>query len=217
MPITIKKPKLNLAPAPEPEFVSAFDYGSIDPTAAADAKAAASRIRSRITGIKTSIIDIGKDLLSVKETLAHGEFGAWLDAEFGMSDRTARRYMLAAETLGSISDTVSDLPVKVLHALAAPSTPPEVKEAVLAEIEAGETPTPASVAAKVKAAKVSSSGSSKKKVDPEMGKTSAAIAFDYLQKALSKNKLHEFAVTFEMCTPDHFALLVEAYLCGEYP
>jgi hypothetical protein len=37
------------------------------------------------------MIQAGADLIRAKELLGHGRFGAWLDAEFGMSHRTAQQ------------------------------------------------------------------------------------------------------------------------------
>lgn len=61
-------------------------------------------------------IEAGKLLLEVKASLAHGQFGAWLDANVAVSPRQAQRYMAAAEgkpvpvrALSSKYDTVSHL------------------------------------------------------------------------------------------------------------
>jgi hypothetical protein len=48
----------------------------------------------------------------VKAALPHGAFGKWLDTEFGWTPRTAENYMRAAETYGSNTKCVSDLPPK---------------------------------------------------------------------------------------------------------
>jgi hypothetical protein len=74
----------------------------------------------------------------VKQQLPHGQFGAWLQAEFGMTERTARNYMNAAVEFGAKSEIISDLPATTLYALSAPSTPAPVKEVVIARLESGE-------------------------------------------------------------------------------
>ncbi len=63
--------------------------------------------------------------------MAHGHFLTWVDAEFGMSDQTARRFVHAAEAFGDKVNTVLNLPPTVLYALAAPSTPDEVRDNVV--------------------------------------------------------------------------------------
>lgn len=61
-------------------------------------------------------IEAGKLLLEVKASLAHGQFGAWLETNVRVSARQAQRYMAAAEgkpvpvrALSSKYDTVSHL------------------------------------------------------------------------------------------------------------
>jgi len=62
-------------------------------------------------------IEAGKLLLEVKASLAHGQFGEWLENNVKVSARQAQRYMAAAEgkpvpirSLSSKYDTVSHLP-----------------------------------------------------------------------------------------------------------
>lgn len=61
-------------------------------------------------------IEAGRLLLEVKASLAHGQFGEWLEANVSVSARQAQRYMAAAEgkpvpirSLSSKYDTVSHL------------------------------------------------------------------------------------------------------------
>lgn len=57
----------------------------------------ADRIRERTERGVLMMIENGRDLIAVKEKMAHGGFGAWLKQEFGWTDRTARNYMNAAD------------------------------------------------------------------------------------------------------------------------
>lgn len=77
------------------------------------------------------IIQIGQNLLSIKSSLGHGHFESWLQAEFAMSERQARRFMLVAERFGDKTDIMSVFPVSVLYELASPSTPESVIEQVV--------------------------------------------------------------------------------------
>ena len=70
--------------------------------------------------------------------LGHGRFLAWIEAEFTLPDRAARRFIAVAERFACISDTASDVPATVLYELAAPSTPREVREAVVERTAAGK-------------------------------------------------------------------------------
>ncbi len=53
-----------------------------------------------------------------------------------MAERSARRFMDAAEAFGSKSANVADLPATVLYALTAPSTPEPIREEFMREAEA---------------------------------------------------------------------------------
>ena len=91
------------------------------------------------------IIEIGKDLIAVKERLPHGQFLPWIDTEFGMSNDTARRFMNVTEVYADKFGSVRNLPPTALYELAAPKTPVEVREEVERMIEAGEIVTKATV------------------------------------------------------------------------
>jgi hypothetical protein len=116
----------------------AFDYSVLPTKIANQALAAAERIRNRAQQQIMAIMDTGRDLLTVKEQLKHGQFSTWLKAEFNMTDRTAQNYMQAATEFGTKTEIISDLPLTALYRLAAPSTPASVKEAVIDRLKAGE-------------------------------------------------------------------------------
>jgi len=85
------------------------------------------------------LIEIGQKLVEVKARLGHGIFGAWLQAEFEWSERTAQRYM--SVVLAFKSDTVSVLAnaeARALYLLATPSTPESVREEAVRRAETGE-------------------------------------------------------------------------------
>jgi Protein of unknown function (DUF3102) len=84
-------------------------------------------------------IKIGGHLLEAKDKCGHGRFGPWLRAEFGWSERTALRFT-QLHGLGK-SAKLADLEALDLsgaYLLAAPSTPPEVVEEVIAKAASGE-------------------------------------------------------------------------------
>lgn len=118
-----------------------FDYASLDASAAAKAQQSAKRIRSFE---KAAAIDIGRELLAIKDALPHGRFLPWVEAEFGYSRRTATNMMAVASTFGDTWESVSHLPATVLYQLAAPSTPDAVREAVVRS-ESGKLADPAAV------------------------------------------------------------------------
>ena len=111
-----------------------FDYNKLDPQVASTARDAAAKIRGLVKNTVGNIIETGDALRSIKDQLDHGEFGEWIVAEFGLSIRTAQRYMQAAEWAKDKSDTVSYLEPTSLYLLAAPSTPPEAEKEVLEQL-----------------------------------------------------------------------------------
>ena len=132
---------------------AAFDYSSLDPSVASLARASASRIKEQLKKQQAAFLEIGRELLTVKDQLGHGNFGLWLDAEFGINERTAQRCISAAELLGDHPSIVSALPQIALVELAAPSTPEHVRETVVQRIAAGEQMKPIAVLAMVKVAR----------------------------------------------------------------
>src|SRR4051812_15928346 len=85
-------------------------------------------------------IEVGRDLTAIKERLEHGQFTAWVEAEFDLDLRTAENYMNAFLRFGDKSETVSLLPQRTIYKLAAKSTPASVREEVVSRLEAGERP-----------------------------------------------------------------------------
>ena len=79
-----------------------------------------------------AVVEAGRHLIAVKESLDHGQWGDWLATEFDMSDRTAQILMNIAEQFEGKSEIISDLSVTVLGLLAAPSTPDAAVDAVIA-------------------------------------------------------------------------------------
>ena len=102
-------------------------------------RSSAERIRERVKKTVENIIEVGNELLAVKESLDHGHFLPWLKAEFGWSERTARNFMAIAEHFGK-SAKFADLPIQpsAAYLLAAPAVPDEAREAAIEKAKAGE-------------------------------------------------------------------------------
>ena len=123
-----------------------FNYGMLSVEKAASARAAAERIRGRMQLAAESIIEVGRELIEQKKALGHGNFLPWIDAEFGMTDRTALNFMRVYEQFGSKSEMISNLRPTALYALAAPSTPEPVRDEALGLAASGEKVTAKTVA-----------------------------------------------------------------------
>lgn len=123
----------------------AFNYELVAAPIAIQAREAAERIKLRLRRTAEDIVEIGRDLIDVKETIGHGNFMPWIEAEFGMSMSAATRFMNVARAYGGKFATVANLDPTALYELAAPKTPLEVREEVEKMIEAGEVVTKATI------------------------------------------------------------------------
>jgi len=113
-----------------------FNYASLDPAHADEARRTAELIRRRLL---SSYIDTGADLLKIKDKIEHGAFGAWVKAEFCFTERTAENFMNAAR-LAREYEIISELPPTIVYLLAAPSAPAAFVADVLAEAKKGIIP-----------------------------------------------------------------------------
>jgi hypothetical protein len=116
-----------------------FDYAPLAPETAERVRSTATRIRAKIKKTLEDIIGIGAELHAVKDSLDHGQFGRWLRAEFGWTERMARNFMAVAERFGK-TEMISDLQIQptAAYLLAAPSAPDEARQAALERAASGE-------------------------------------------------------------------------------
>lgn len=109
------------------EIINPVVYSDLTAPVAADLQAAAARIGGRLVRQVEDIIEIGRDLIAVKAKLGRGQFQRWIDDEFHMSDRAARRFMRAVTWAEGKSDTVSVLAPTSIYLLSAKGTPGSFK------------------------------------------------------------------------------------------
>lgn len=132
-----------------PVSASIFNYATIsEATVRKQAQDTATRIRSKLDKAKATFLEIGRDLLSIKAKLAHGEFSKWIEAEFDMTIRTAQNMMNAAE----LADKHKTLPVlspTVIYKLAAKNTPDEVHTEIVTQIKNGTIPNAREIEARI--------------------------------------------------------------------
>jgi hypothetical protein len=126
-------------PKPKPVVISGFDYSLVG-DAADKVRSSAEKIRHMLQKSIEDIIEIGLELLAVKEAVGHGHFGAWLRAEFGWTDRTAQNFMAVAQAFGPKTEMISDLTIQptAAYLLAAPSAPDQARKQAIERAEAGE-------------------------------------------------------------------------------
>lgn len=109
-----------------------YDYGQLGDLGLAiqDHAVEIKRHERRVT---ESVVEAGRHLIAVKESLEHGQWEDWLQVEFHMSDRTARTMMSVAERFNGKTEIISDLQTTVLGLLASPSVPDAAVEEVIDE------------------------------------------------------------------------------------
>jgi hypothetical protein len=111
----------------------------------------AAEIRRLGRRVKEDVVEIGRYLDEAQQHAGHGTWLTWIEAEFGWSDQTARRFIHVYEfSRDSKFNKLlnSNLPLSALYQLAAPKTPEAARKEVAARVEAGEK---VSVAAVTKA------------------------------------------------------------------
>ena len=116
-----------------------FAYESLEPDVRADVQESTARLHELERRTSESIIEIGRQLLAVKERLGHGHFLPWLSAEFGWTRMTAHRFIVVAEQFGDMSQLVTNASPSALYALAAESTPEFIRTDFIERAESGES------------------------------------------------------------------------------
>lgn len=112
-----------------------LDYSGFD--GAAEIKAGICRIKSRLKRSVNDIMEIGRELITLKELLPHGQFSPCLKAEFELSIDTAQNFMNSWERFGK-NGIIPNLNPTALYLLAEPSTPDEVIDLALETAAKGE-------------------------------------------------------------------------------
>jgi hypothetical protein len=114
-----------------------FDYAALDRETEVEARSDAALIKGLMRRTAEDVIEIGKALIRQQKAL-NRRFQSWIELEFEMSQSAAYRFINVAERFDPKHPTVGRLPLAALYELAAPSTPPEVREEVERRIAAGE-------------------------------------------------------------------------------
>ncbi|HEY2617819.1 MAG TPA: DUF3102 domain-containing protein [Acetobacteraceae bacterium] len=101
----------------------------------------AERVRNLVNTARVCILEIGRELIAAKAEVPHGEWLAWLEAEFGWTVRTADKYMHVAGAFklepGSNFDGIT-IDATALYALAATDVPQTARDEAVLLAELGE-------------------------------------------------------------------------------
>jgi paraquat-inducible protein B len=95
-----------------------FAYSDLDMETRAFVLEATRAIEADLKRTAEGAIQIGTQLLAVKQRLPHGQFMAWVQSEFGMSRQTCQNFMNVTRAFGDKLPTVGHLSLKVLYELA---------------------------------------------------------------------------------------------------
>ena len=115
-----------------------FDYNTVPASIRSDLQAQAKLIKDMIAKTTAGLIEVGRNLIAVKQQLDHGQFMDWVEIEVGIVKRTAQSYMAIARLADAKGATVALLPPTTAHRLAAISAPVEVVDHVLDRAVNGE-------------------------------------------------------------------------------
>ncbi len=113
-----------------------FDYAALDPETRIVMQQRTGEIRTIARQAAGDIIEIGAKLSEVKACLGHGQFGAWLGAEFGWSQESAQRFMRVAERFQNRQ--IDGFAPSALYMLAAPAVPDEARQEALDRAAQGQ-------------------------------------------------------------------------------
>lgn len=124
------------------KILTGFDYEALDSEQRTVVQQRTGEIRERLRRSAQDIWEIGQKLADVRSRLKHGQFEAWLKAEFNWSRRMAYNFIKVYETFGKRANLAQiDIATSVLYLLAAPSTPQDVRDEFLQRAREGETVT----------------------------------------------------------------------------
>lgn len=119
-----------------------FDYGVVPEASRELVKSKTIETKILVRQTAHGIIEIGKNLIEVKQAIGHGNWLPWLDSEFGWSRNTASRFIKIAESYpNGASSHHLDFSKEALVILYQDNTPEEVRQEAIAMAEAGETQT----------------------------------------------------------------------------
>lgn len=122
------------------QAITGFNYEILDSEKRQVIQQRTGEIKERLRRSAQDIWEIGEKLAQVRSQLKHGQFETWLKAEFGWSRRTAYNFINVYETLAERANFAQiDIATSALYLLAAPSTPPQVREEFLQRAHEGQT------------------------------------------------------------------------------
>ena len=121
------------------QMQASFDYQALDASRRVLVRKSAKDIKMYLRRAAKDIWKVGQSLSQVRSCLQHGQFVAWLNAEFEWTPRTAYNFINVFETFHDFEKfSKIDAAASALYLLAAPSTPSEIRAEFLKRALSGE-------------------------------------------------------------------------------
>ena len=140
--------------ASKTQIQAGFDYKVLDVNSRILVQESARSIKIYLRRVAEDIWKIGQQLVHVRSCLQHGQFVAWLKAEFDWTPRTAYNFINVYETFHDFENfSKIDVAASALYLLASPSTSQDVRDAFLKRALSGEKITHRNVQKAIKASK----------------------------------------------------------------
>ncbi len=115
-----------------------FNYQQLNPQVRHQIEELTIDIKNRLRRCAQDIYIIGNHLCQIKKQLQHGQFRAWLEAEFDWSISAANKFMQVSKQFQLDDLETIDIAPSALYILAAPSTPLEVRNQALEKARQGQ-------------------------------------------------------------------------------
>jgi len=117
--------------------IFAFDYSIVSADKRQYIQGCASQIKTLAKRSAEDMLEIGRLLTEVKSSIGHGNFGNWLESEFGWAERTAENIMRVYAKFANFADLDMFAPSS-LYLLSQNSTPEKAIEEAVERAEGGE-------------------------------------------------------------------------------
>lgn len=117
---------------------TSLDYLDLPPEVVAKVIKHTTKIRGLLKSASENIIETGLELIDAKESVGHGKFEQWLDSQFGLGERTARKMMAVGRQFKTAQYADLQLAPSALYLLAEPKTPEKVREKFIAKAKTEE-------------------------------------------------------------------------------
>jgi Protein of unknown function (DUF3102) len=105
---------------------------------AADLEQSAQRIKTLRRAATEHAVEIGRELLRIKESLSHGSFVKWVEQACEFKIRTAQDLMKLAREANSDATITTLMVPSTLRVYLSKTTPPAVRASVLKRLENGD-------------------------------------------------------------------------------